>query len=274
MTSNSIRFGCQTYTWLMSGDAYKGRIPHILEVAKCAGFAGLEPEVVMLGDLSDPVRAKEAVAAAGIELGAICLVEDWRHARETAAEQDRANHYIEFLQHFPGTMFVLCQMPGADRVELRQRQSNALACVNAIAQRACASGISCTYHPNSPPGSVFRSAEDYEVLVQGLRHDVIGYAPVSGHIARGGMDPLQVVKQYRQVINHVHFKDMFSDSRWAPMGQGVIDFAGIVGHLRQTDYSGWIMVEDECAHAETNPDEATMANGRFVNEVLAPSSAR
>jgi len=55
----------------------QGRIPHILSIGKQAGFAGLEPEVVMLGDLADPLLAKDAVAASGIELGAICLVQDW-----------------------------------------------------------------------------------------------------------------------------------------------------------------------------------------------------
>jgi len=117
---------------------------------------------------------------------------------------------------------------------------------------------------------VFRIADDCEILLQGLRPDLIGYAPDSGHIARGGMDPLQIVKQYRSRVNHVHFKDMFADTRWAPMGGGVIDFAGIVRHLRDTNYAGWIMVEDECELAETEPDAATIGNGRYVNSVLAP----
>lgn len=265
-----IRFGCQTYTWLMSGDAYKGRIPHILSIGKQAGFAGLEPEVVMLGDLADPLLAKDAVAAAGIDLGAICLVEDWLGAKEAESERTHADHYINFLKHFPGTMFVLCQMPGPDRENLRERQKNLIACVNAVAQRATDQGIPCTYHPNSPAGSVFRTAEDYEILLQGLRQDLIGYAPDSGHIARGGMDPLHIVKQYRSRINHVHFKDMFADKRWAPMGSGVIDFSGIVKHLRDTQYAGWIMVEDECELAETKPDAATINNGRYVRETLVP----
>lgn len=58
------------------------------------------------------------------------------------------------------------------------------------------------------------------------------------------------------------------------MGQGVIDFAGIVGPLRQTEYNGWIMVADECERAETDPDGATLENGRFVNDILVPLSAR
>ena len=106
----------------------------IFYIGKQAGFAGIEPEVVMLGDLSEPLLAKDAVAASGIELGAICLVEDWVGSSETEIERQHSDHYINFLKHFPGTMFVLCQMPGNDRENLRERQTNLLACVNAVAR--------------------------------------------------------------------------------------------------------------------------------------------
>jgi len=267
---SQIRFGCQTYTWLMSGDTYKGRIPHILDIGKRAGFAGLETEVVMLGELTDQLKLKDAGAASGIRLGASCLVEDWLQPRETDDERKHADHYIQFLQHFPGTMFVLCQMPGKDREDLRARQQNCLANVNAIAERAASRGITCTYHPNSPEGSVFRNEEDYRVMIDGLKASVIGYAPDSGHIARGGMDPLSVIKRYRERVNHIHFKDMNRDKSWAAMGEGLLDFKGIVSYMRETNYDGWIMVEDECAHAEHAPDAATSHNGRYVNEVLVP----
>jgi inosose dehydratase len=271
---SKIRIGCQTYTWLMSGDKYKGRVPHILEITKRAGFAGLESEVVMLGPLSDPLRMRDAIAASGIELAAICLVEDWLHPEETEQERANADHYIGFMQHFPGCMFNLCQMPGEDRGNLRARQQNLLACVNAIARRAAHKGIPCTYHPNSPEGSVYRTAEDYEILLNGLAAGVIGYAPDVGHIARGGMDPLAVVKKYRDRVNHVHFKDMYAGGAWAAMGQGILDFRGIAGYLRDTGFGGWIVVEDECQKAETDPDGATLDNGRYLREVLAPLAAQ
>jgi inosose dehydratase len=267
---SKIRFGAQTYTWLMSGEKYQGRVPHILDVAKRAGFAGLESEVIMLRDLSDPLRMRDAVAASGIQLGAICLVEDWLSPQETQSERTHADHYIGFLRQFPGTMFNLCQMPGKDRQNLRERQQNLLRCVNAIARRAVDQGVPCTYHPNSPEGSVYRTAEDYEILLNGLDAALVGYAPDSGHIARGGMDPLATIKKYRSRINHVHFKDMYADRIWAQMGQGILDFKGIVTFLRDSGFDGWIMVEDECRHAEMEPDACTMENGRYINETLAP----
>ena len=266
----AIQFGCQTYTWLMSGEKYKGRVDHILEVGHQAGFRGLESEVVMLGPLRDPAKMRDTLAAKGMLLGGICLVEDWLHARETVAERENADYFIEYMRHFPGTMFILCQMPGQDRDHLEERQRNLLSCVNAIAARAAAHDVPCSYHPNSPGGSIYRTAEDYEILLNGLAPSV-GFAPDTGHIARAGMDTLSILRKYRDRVTHVHFKDMAEGGAWAAMGQGVIDFKGVVDYLGGTGYNGWIMVEDECQLAETQPDAATLYNGEFVRTRLAPT---
>ena len=62
----------------------------------------------------------------------------------------------------------------------------------------------------------------------------------------------------------VHFKDMGDDGIWTEMGRGAIDFPALVRDLRRTDYTGWIMVEDESPRAEDEPDEVTRENGRYV----------
>jgi inosose dehydratase len=268
---SSITFGCQTYTWQMSGPSQYDSLEHIIGVGAAAGFTGLEPEMIMLGRLSDPVRLKSALEAKRMKLGALCLVEDWLGTTETAKERAEADVVIRNLKtYFPSTLLALCQMPGTDRSHLQERQRNLLACANSVARRAVSQGVHCTYHPNSPPGSIFRTADDYQVLLNGLDASACGYAPDLGHIAKGGMDPLTVVKTYRSLINHLHFKDMASDGSWAAMGEGVIDFTGVVRFLQQTGYQGWIMVEDECPRAEHDPDGATAHNGAYVREQLMP----
>jgi inosose dehydratase len=204
-----------------------------------------------------------------MQLAGICLVEDWQHTEETAVERENADYFIDFLSRFPETMFILCQMPASDRENLAERQRNLLACVNAVGERAAARGVPCSYHPNSPAGSIYRSAEDYEILLNGLAPS-IGFAPDTGHIARGGMDSLHVIRKYRDRVTHVHFKDMAAGGKWAGMGEGIIDFKGVVSYLRDTGYNGWIMVEDECPRAEVEPDPCTLHNGEFVRSQLVP----
>jgi inosose dehydratase len=268
---SGIQFGCQFYTWQMSG-RYVGKLPHILGVVRAAGgFAGIEPETCMLGPYyDDPIALRDLLAEHDLRLGAITLVCDWAGPQETEGERQEAERALAYVRAFPGTHLMLCQMPGRDRANLRQRQANAIACVNAVAARAAERGIASSFHPNSPPGSLFRSREDYRVLLDGLDGRVVGYAPDSGHIAAGRMDPVEVFETYRSMIAHVHFKDIDAAGQWAAMGQGIIDFRRIVTMLHDTGYQGWIMVEEESVAAEADPDGAAIQNGSYLQRALLP----
>jgi inosose dehydratase len=149
------------------------------------------------------------------------------------------------------------------------RQQNALANINSVARRAYEAGIVCAFHPNSPVGSVFRIEEDYSILLEGLDSRYCGYAPDTGHIAKGGMDPETIIRKYRPLIKHVHFKDIDTSSEeWSALGQGSIDHQGIVRYLKETGYDGWIMVEEESVAAESDPDHVTIQNGCYVRNIL------
>ena len=261
----AIKMGCQTYTWQMSYEKYSNQLDHILDVVKSAGFAGIEPEICMLGPYADrPAELVQSLGRRGLELGALCLVCDWRESTETAQERRQADLAFEYLKRFPGTLLALCQMPGQDRSDLAQRQRNCIACCNTIGRRAADAGIPTAFHPNSPAGSVFRVEEDYRVLLDGLDVQVVGFAPDAGHIAKGGMDAPEIFRRYRSAIRHVHFKDMAADGKWVEMGQGTIDFPAIMADLRANDYAGWIMVEDESPRAEISPDAVTLDNGKYA----------
>ena len=262
----AIQYGCQTYTWQMSYEKYSQRLDHIIDVVAESGFAGIESEVCMLGPYNEnPAALVADMQGKELDLGAICLVCDWLSPQETDAEATEADRVIAMLQaHFPGTLLALCPMPQADRSNLSERQDNSIACCNAIGRRAADSGVRTVMHPNSPPGSVFRIAEDYKILMDGLDASVVGYAPDAGHIAKGGMDPVAIFQEYAPAIQHVHFKDMTEDGTWAEMGAGCIDFDAIVSGLKQHDYQGWIMVEDESPRAEVDPDAVTNANGEYL----------
>ena len=265
-----IRIGCQTYTWQMSGAKYLDKLEHIIQIASRAEYVGLEPETQFLGRFWDTGLMRETLEGHHLKLAALTLVEDWLHSEETAEERVRADKTIEFLTSFPDTVLAIVQMPCKDRSSLKERQENLLTCVNAIAKRAHNQGITCTYHPNSPDGSVVRTADDYDFFLNRLDHSVIGYAPDVGHIAKGGMNPLEIIRQYRSMVNHVHYKDMDASGLWSAMGDGIIDFVGITTYLRDSGYEDWIIVEDECSQAVDEPDEITLKDGGYVRNHLLP----
>lgn len=269
-TNFDIRFSCQTYAWQMGGDRYKGRMDHILKVVDETGFAAIEAEPVMLGGYSDIERAHQLFDPSRVQLSSVAFVASWRNGRESEEERAAADHFIEFVRSFHGARMVLVQAPGPNRNDLGERQKNAIACINSVARRATDAGVSATFHPNSPKGSVFRTRDDYQTLLDGLDERVVRYTPDAGHIAVGGMDPLSILKEYREVVDHIHLKDFTPGGGWAVTGEGEVDFPGIVTYLRDTGYKGWVVVEEESPAAEADPDAAAAGSAAYVRAVLEP----
>jgi inosose dehydratase len=267
----AIRFGSEVYTWFMkeNGRANANRLDHMIKIIAQAGFTSIQPIYSWMGDLSDPARLAEHLKASGLELSAMSFVLDWNHERETEEELRQADSVMNFLGHFPGALLCVVQMPTGrnDVVERRKRLVNNL---NSLARRAADRGIVTTFHPNSPESSIARTREDYEVLLNGLDSKVIGWTPDVGHIINGAMDPLETMRQYADLINHIHYKDWDGAPEFAVMGEGKVAFSAITCWLRDRGFNGWIICEDEGHRAIEDPDGVTLADGAYVRKNLEP----
>lgn len=276
---SDIKFGSEVYTWFMDGygEGNKNQLSHMIKTVKKAGFKGIEPMVLepydtyWMGDLKDPAKLKAALDEADLELSALALICQWDGEEETESERACADWTIETLKLFPGAALGTVPLPGG-RHNLQQRRLNLVNNVNRVSRRAAEAGITCSFHPNSPPGSLARTPEDYNVILNSLDPTVTGWTPDVGHIVRGGMDVIETMTQWQHLINHVHYKDFSGNGAepWAQMGSGKVDFHRITEFLVQRNYKGWIICEDECEDAIENPDEVTIQNGQWCNEQLVP----
>jgi inosose dehydratase len=53
------------------------------------------------------------------------------------------------------------------------------------------------------------------------------------------------VRTFRERIDYVHLKDLDAAGGFVPLGQGVLDVAGVLQVLRDSDFDGWITVETD-----------------------------
>ena len=274
-----IKFGSEVYTWFMDGygEGNKNKLPHMMKVIKESGFAGIEPMVLepydtyWLGDCKDPAKLKDALDEAGVELAALALICKWDGLEETESERACADWTIETLKLFPGAALGTVPLPGG-RHDLQQRRLNLVNNVNRVSQRAADAGLKCSFHPNSPPASIVRTQDDYDVVINSLNPDVTGWTPDVGHIIRGGMDVIATMTKWGHLVNHIHYKDFSGNGPepWAQMGTGKLDFHRITEWLTLRNYEGWIICEDECHDAIGDPDGVTRQNGKWCEENLAP----
>lgn len=265
----TFRFGSEVYTWFMKeeGRAYANQLDHMIKVIAEAGFTGIQPIFHWMGALADTQKLAECLQANRIQLAALSLVLDWNHPQETEEERSEADAALDLLSAFPGALLCVVQKP-TGRHDILERRRFLLQNLNAVARRAHNRGVRCTFHPNSPPSSITRTGEDYEVLLGGLDRNVIGWTPDVGHIINAGMDPVKTMGAYSELIDHVHFKDWNGNPEFALMGEGVVDFVGIMRFLRDRAYDGWIICEDEGIAALQDPDGVTLHDGHWIRNVL------
>ncbi len=267
---SNIKYGSQTYPWQMNEKKFAGQVPHMVDVLLQAGFSGMEAEICMLGAYyKDWAKLKALLDEKHVTFAALAFHEDWLLGEETEEEKSRADEAIEFLSHFPTAKLMLCHA-AADPVRennLYEKQCNQLSCISDVAHRAAEAGIVSVFHPNSAPNSIFRYETDYHVMFDTLYTSGIGYAPDVGHMVNGGIDPMKVIREHRDIVQHIHFKDMKENHTWATMGQGIIDFKTIVDYMKETDYRGWIMTEDESPDAVEDSDGVVLADGAYMNSI-------
>lgn len=268
---SNIRYGCQTYPWKMNQETYAGQMPHIIETAAAAGFQGLEAEICMLGPyFNRPEEVRELLEQHHMSLAALVLHQPWEHETQTEDEARLTDQAIAFLKHFPFAKLMVSHHAGANARGngeiLAARRRNLIACMDAVSSQAAEAGIVTCYHPNSARNSLFRTREDYKVLFDLLAATDIGYAPDIGHIVNGGMDAMEILRESRGKIRHVHFKDRDADGWWTVMGKGAIDYPAIVRYLEDTGYGGWIMVEDESPAAVRDSDGVVMWDGDYMKQ--------
>lgn len=268
LASSRVKFASQTYSWQMSGNWF-GKLEEIVKSVRTSGFGGIEPEVCMTGGFESPQLLENLLLRNSVNLAALTLVLDWRHPVETPEERHEADRVIKVLRKFPETKLVLVQMPSHAWTDRNIAQDNLLKCLDSITHRASEFNIQVTYHPNSPTESIVRTSEDYEKILTRLPQN-LGWTPDTGHLFVGGMDPVEMIRNYRELVDHIHLKDADLSGSWVPNGKGCIDLIGSVAELAKTNYSGWVVLEDESPQAEDNPMGAAHANGKYFRENLSP----
>ncbi len=114
--------------------------------------------------------------------------------------------------------------------------------------------------------------------------DLLGLCLDTGHLRFGGGDPLKVLRRHRDRIWHVHFKDCSPSVHQASktnswdyfealkhgifceLGRGDVNFAAIIDELRRTNYTGWIVVEQDVLPGMGVPKEYARRNREYLRK--------
>jgi len=156
--------------------------------------------------------------------------------------------------------------------------------MNRAGQIADKAGISASMHPHW--GTAAEMRLEIELLLSLLDPALVGFAPDTGQIAKGGADPVPVIASWADRIRYVHLKDLAvgweeqraagvplrSPEGYAELGQGIIDFPRVLAILDRAAYDGWLMAELDEAKRPAR-ESAALAKG-YLEQTLGLSLRR
>ncbi|MGN6360561.1 MAG: TIM barrel protein [Thermomicrobiales bacterium] len=143
-----------------------------------------------------------------------------------------------------------------------------------------ATGLHTVFHPHCA-GWVETPAEIARFLNL-TDPDVIGLCFDTGHFTYGGGDAAAGLARFATRIGHVHFKDCSPTvaaeartSEWdystavghgvfCELGDGAVDFPAVLRLLREQQYSGWIVVEQDVLPGMGTPKESAQRNRNYL----------
>ena len=145
-------------------------------------------------------------------------------------------------------------------------------------------GLRTAFHHHC--AGYIETALEIDTLMQRTDPDLIGLCFDTGHYRFGGGDPLEAFTQHADRIWHVHFKDCHPDiaarsrrDEWdyftsvgkgvfCELGNGDVDFPAFLAELRNRNYDGWIVVEQDVLPGMGSPYESAERNLQYLNSIL------
>ena len=268
----------------------------VLDEIKETGYAGTE-----LGDWgfmpTDPKSLRSELDQRGLQLvGAFVPIAFTRAAAVPDGEQ-RAIKTARLMAEAVGTgpFIVLADDNGKDPVRTRhagrvlpehglnQEQWKAYGeRVNRVAEAVRHHvGLRTVFHHHC--AGFVETPTEISNLLQHTDPALVGLCFDTGHYRfGGGTEPVKLLQEYRDRVWHVHFKDCSAEihrrSRGAgwnyfeslrngifcELGRGDVPFAAVLDELRQANYHGWIVVEQDVLPGMGAPKEHARLNREFL----------
>jgi inosose dehydratase len=143
-----------------------------------------------------------------------------------------------------------------------------------------ATGLRTAFHHHC--ATYVETPDEIDALMRSVSADLVGLCLDTGHASYGGADPVALLRRYGQRVWHVHFKDCSTavadaarregsdyltavrNGLFCELGRGAVDFEAVVRTLREIDYDGWIVVEQDVLPSMGTPFESAYRNREYL----------
>lgn len=124
-------------------------------------------------------------------------------------------------------------------------KANIVASLNDICQAVSDTGLTAALHQHT--GTCVESRDETYAVMEAVNTKYVRFGPDIGQLTKGGADPVQVVKDFLPIVEHMHLKDYNGENShlagYCPLGQGSVNVPAILDLVGTKKLRGMVMVE-------------------------------
>jgi len=233
------------------------------------GFWGFEtfPEVLEVWDNKD--QLKPLIDRYRVPLISGYLVID---ATSPSAAKDSLAKVIrmgKIIKKYGGRYCVM-QLNGVKRAgyDFQAQRAAIISGLNDSATAFADLGLGSGLHQHT--GTAVETKDEVYTVMHSV-NKYVKFAPDVGQLQKGGADPVQVVKDFLPILNHMHLKDYKGWNFYAgycPLGQGQVDIPAILDMVEAGKQECDIMVElDPSRNGPQTPLETVQTTKAYLQKL-------
>src|SRR5207248_2022994 len=116
--------------------------------------------------------------------------------------------------------------------------------LNELGKAVTDMGLTPVLHQHT--GTCVESREETYAVMEAVDTKAMKFGPDIGQLQKGGSDPVQVVKDFLPLVQHMHMKDYVGGKEYlgyCPLGQGKVNIPAILSMMEGRKTAGLVMVE-------------------------------
>ena len=265
----------------------------VLDEAAAAGFSAID-----LGPVgyfpTDPSRLKDELSKRNLRLSAGGLFDPLTDPNAFEAVVHKTRRTCSILEDLQAPRLVIIDCVSEERGRYAGRSGDAprlslddwKAMMRRIVELAKIAkndyGVKSYLHAHA--GCYIEYEDELDRAMADLPEDLVGLCVDTGHSAYAGIDPIGLIRRYRDRIGHMHLKnidknvhaaciadktgffDAIARGIFCPLGKGVVDFVEVRNALDAIGYRGMAVVEQD---VDPTGDASPLSNARESFDYLA-----
>jgi inosose dehydratase len=186
------------------------------------------------------------------------------------SEIEKLVRWGQLIKKYGGTVAVIgpnnVKRPGYD---FSAAKPNIVAALNDICKALADIGVVGVMHQHT--GTCVEFRDEVYAVMEAVDTRYVKFGPDIGQLAKGGSDPVKIVKDLASTIGHLHLKDFNGGPHWTeycPLGQGKVDVSAVLDILEKQQGLKIAMVElDPSNNPPLTPIETARTSKDYLKKL-------